>query len=59
MASDSKAEIAASVAALHDLGAGYDQALAEGLVERSARISTSGSRLSSTTGSRRRWTAES
>jgi len=34
MAADSKAEIAASVAALHDLGAGYDQALAEGLVER-------------------------
>jgi Flp pilus assembly protein TadB len=34
MAADSQAEIAASVAALQDLGAGYDQALAEGLVER-------------------------
>jgi hypothetical protein len=34
MAADSKAEIAASVAALQDLGPGYDQALAEGLVER-------------------------
>jgi len=34
MAIDSQAEIAASVAALHDLGPGYDQALAEGLVER-------------------------
>jgi hypothetical protein len=34
MAADSQAEIAASVAALHDLGPGYDQALAEGLVER-------------------------
>jgi hypothetical protein len=34
MATDSQAEIAASVAALHDLGPGYDQALAEGLVER-------------------------
>jgi hypothetical protein len=34
MATDSKAEIAASVAALQDLGPGYDQALAEGLVER-------------------------
>jgi hypothetical protein len=31
---DSRAEIAASVAALRDLGPGYDQALAEGLVER-------------------------
>jgi hypothetical protein len=34
MATDSQAEIAASVGALHDLGPGYDQALAEGLVER-------------------------
>ena len=34
MAIDSQAEIAASVGALHDLGPGYDQALAEGLVER-------------------------
>jgi hypothetical protein len=34
MAADHRDEIAASVAALHDLGAGYDQALAEGLVER-------------------------
>ena len=34
MAIDSQAEIAASVAALQDLGPGYDQALAEGLVER-------------------------
>ena len=34
MAADRQAEIAASVAALHDLGPGYDQALAEGLVER-------------------------
>ena len=34
MATDSQAEIAASLAALHDLGPGYDQALAEGLVER-------------------------
>ncbi len=34
MAADHQAEIAASVAALQDLGAGYDQALAEGLVER-------------------------
>jgi hypothetical protein len=34
MAADSQAEIAASVAALKDLGPGYDQALAEGLVER-------------------------
>ena len=34
MAADSRAEIAASVAALQDLGPGYDQALAEGLVER-------------------------
>ena len=34
MATDSRAEIAASVAALQDLGPGYDQALAEGLVER-------------------------
>jgi hypothetical protein len=34
MAADRRAEIAASVAALQDLGSGYDQALAEGLVER-------------------------
>ena len=34
MAADHQAEIAASVAALQDLGPGYDQALAEGLVER-------------------------
>ena len=34
MTTDSRAEIAASVAALQDLGPGYDQALAEGLVER-------------------------
>ena len=34
MAADRQDEIAASVAALQDLGAGYDQALAEGLVER-------------------------
>jgi hypothetical protein len=34
MAIDNQAEIAASVAALQDLGPGYDQALAEGLVER-------------------------
>jgi len=34
MATDSQAEIAASVAALQDLGPGFDQALAEGLVER-------------------------
>jgi hypothetical protein len=34
MGADRQAEIAASVAALQDLGSGYDQALAEGLVER-------------------------
>ena len=34
MATESQAEIAASVGALQDLGPGYDQALAEGLVER-------------------------
>jgi Flp pilus assembly protein TadB len=34
MAADRQAEIAASVAALPELGSGYDQALAEGLVER-------------------------
>ena len=34
MAADQRAEIAASVAALQDLGPGYDQVLAEGLVER-------------------------
>jgi Flp pilus assembly protein TadB len=34
MAEDRQDEIAASVGALQDLGPGYDQALAEGLVER-------------------------
>ena len=34
MAADRRDEIAASAAALQDLGPGYDQALAEGLVER-------------------------
>ncbi len=34
MAADHQAEITASVAALQELGSGYDQALAEGLVER-------------------------
>ena len=34
MPTDREAEIAASVAALQDLGSGYDHALAEGLVER-------------------------
>ena len=34
MTTDRQDEIAASVAALQDLGSGYDQALAEGLVER-------------------------
>ena len=34
MAGDHQAEIAASVAALKDLGPAYDQGLAEGLVER-------------------------
>jgi hypothetical protein len=34
MTTDHRAEIAASVAALQDLGPGYDQALAEGLIER-------------------------
>src|SRR5215469_11214605 len=34
MAADRQDEIAASVAALQDLGPGYDHALAEGLVER-------------------------
>jgi len=34
MAADRQAEIAASVAAQQDLGPGYDEALAEGLVER-------------------------
>jgi hypothetical protein len=34
MPADRQAEIAASVGALQDLGPGYDQALAEGLVER-------------------------
>jgi hypothetical protein len=34
MVADRQAEIAASVAALQELGPGYDQALAEGLIER-------------------------
>lgn len=34
MATDSRAEIAAAVAAQQDLGPGYDEVLAEGLVER-------------------------
>jgi hypothetical protein len=34
MTADRRAEIAASVAAMHELGPGYDRALAEGLVER-------------------------
>jgi hypothetical protein len=34
MATDRRAEITASVAALHELGSGYDEAVAEGLVER-------------------------
>ena len=34
MTTDRRAEIAASVAALQELGSGYDQALAEGLIER-------------------------
>lgn len=34
MVTDREAEIAASVAAMQDLGSGYDHALAEGLVER-------------------------
>ena len=34
MAADRGTEIAASVAALQDLGPGYDQAVAEGLIER-------------------------
>ena len=34
MVADRGTEIAASVAALQDLGPGYDQALAEGLIER-------------------------
>jgi hypothetical protein len=34
METDRRSEIAASVAAHHDLGPGYEQALAEGLVER-------------------------
>src|ERR1700677_3268443 len=34
MAAERQAEIAASVAALQDLGPGYDQGVAEGLVER-------------------------
>jgi Flp pilus assembly protein TadB len=34
MVTDRRAEIAASVAALQELGPGYDQALAEGLIDR-------------------------
>jgi Flp pilus assembly protein TadB len=34
MVTDRRAEIAASVAALQELGSGYDQALAEGLIDR-------------------------
>jgi hypothetical protein len=34
MTTDRQAEIAASVAVLHELGTGYDQALAEGLIDR-------------------------
>ena len=34
MGSDHEAEIRASVSARHDLGPGYDDAVAEGLVER-------------------------
>ena len=34
MSTDRRAEISASAAALQDLGPGYDQALAEGLVDR-------------------------
>src|SRR5260370_36878712 len=34
MSSDHEAEIRASVGAYHDLGSGYDDAVAEGLVER-------------------------
>ncbi len=34
MATDRRAEIAASVGALHELGSGYDEAVAEGLIER-------------------------
>jgi hypothetical protein len=34
MVTDRRDEIAASVAALQELGSGYDQALAEGLIER-------------------------
>ena len=59
MATDRQAEITASVDALQDLGPGYDQALAEGLVERIDAAHDSGSRPISTTASRRRWTAAS
>ena len=54
MATDRQAEIAASVAALQDLGPGYDQALAEGLVERIDTEIDKQSRPRSTTGSPRR-----
>ena len=57
MAANHQAEIAASAAALQDLGPGYDQALAEGLVDRiGAEIDQ---RIEAKIGSRRRWTAAS
>jgi hypothetical protein len=50
MAADRRAEIAASAAALQELGPGYDQALAEGLVDRiGAEIDQ---RIAAETGSR-------
>ena len=54
MSSDHEAEIRASVAAHQDLGSGYDEAVAEGLVERigaeidkriAARLGSAGSQL--------------
>ncbi len=54
-----EAEIAASAAALQDLGPGYDQALAEGLVERIGAEIDKRIAARSTTGSRQRWTAAS
>ena len=42
MSSDHEAEIRASVAAHDDLGPGYDDAVAEGLVSASGRKSTNG-----------------
>jgi hypothetical protein len=59
MAADRQAEIAASVGALQDLGPGYDQALAEGLVERIGADIDKRIAAEVTTGSRRRWTAAS